>query len=180
MSEQFSAQTEERFAFDEEREQAFQETMKRYPTKMAVLLPALWLAQEQNGYLTNNILEYIAGRLDLSPVHVYSVVEFYTMYHRTPPGKYHIQLCRTLSCVLCKMEDIQGHLADKRGIRPGEKTEDGMFSMELVECLGSCGTAPVMRINDVYCENLDLEKVDRIIEDCKAGKALEEDPMGPR
>ena len=179
MSEQVEERAGEPFAFNEETERKFQETLGKYPTKMAVLLPALWLAQEQNGYLTDAILEYVAERLELSPVHVYAVVEFYTMYHRTPPGRYHIQLCRTLSCTLCRMEGIERHLAAKHGLHPGEKTDDGMFSLELVECLGSCGTAPVMRVNDVYCENLTLEKVDKIIESCKAGTQLEEDPMQP-
>ena len=178
MEQQSGTRTDE-FAFDEKTEKQFQDTLDKYPTKMAVLLPALWLAQYQNGYLTDEVLEYVAERLDLSPVHVFSVVEFYTMYHRTPPGKYHLQLCRTLSCVLCQGEKIQRHLDEKYGIRAGEKTDDGMFSMELVECLGSCGTAPVIRINDVYCESLTIEKVDQIIADCKTGKELQEDPMGP-
>ncbi|MDH3216999.1 MAG: NAD(P)H-dependent oxidoreductase subunit E [Candidatus Krumholzibacteria bacterium] len=172
------AAAQEKFAFNKENEEVFQETLKKYPTKMAVLLPALWLCQKQNGHLTDEILEYVAGRLDLSPVHVYSVVEFYTMYHRRPPGKYHLQLCRTLSCTLCGCEELREHLAKRLGIAPGEKTRDGLFSLEEVECLGSCGTAPVMRVNEVYCENLNLEKVDKIIEMCKADKPLEEEPMG--
>jgi NADH-quinone oxidoreductase subunit E len=167
------------FAFTEESEKRFQEKLGKYPTKMAVLLPALWIAQEQNGYLTEEIMDYVAQRLELSPVHVYSVAEFYTMYHKQPAGKYHVQLCRTLSCVLCGGEWIQRHLEDKHGLRVGEVTHDGDFSFELVECLGSCGTAPVMRVNDTYCENLTPEKVDRIIEDCKSGKQLEEDPLKP-
>jgi NADH-quinone oxidoreductase subunit E len=169
---------EKKFAFSDENEAIFQETLAKYPTKMAVLLPALWLCQNQGGYLTDDMLEYVAERLDLSPVHVYSVVEFYTMYHRRPPGKYHLQLCRTLSCVLCGCEEIRDHIRKKLGIQPGEKTKDGLFSIEEVECLGSCGTSPVMRINDVYCENLTLAKVDEILETCKSGGELEEEPMG--
>lgn len=174
---EIKASSDEEFVFSEANEKEFVETLGRYPTKMAALLPALWIAQNQNGYITLPIMEYIAERLDLSPVHVYSVCEFYAMYHKSPPGRYHLQLCRTLSCVLCKMEDIQGHLESRYGIHPGKKTENGMFSLALVECLGSCGTAPVMRVNDVYCENLTIEKVDRIIEACKRGETLEEDPM---
>lgn len=165
------------FAFSKDTEERFQRTLEKYPTKMAVLLPALWLAQEQSGYLTDEILEYVAERLDLSPVHVFSTVEFYTMYHRSPPGKYHLQVCRTLSCVLCRGESILEQIENTLGIKPGEQTEDGMFSVETVECLGSCGTAPVMRVNDVYCENLTPEKVVEIINACRAGKKLEEEPM---
>lgn len=169
----------QKFAFSDENERVFQETLKKYPTKMAVLLPALWLCQRQHGYLTDDMLEYVAGRLDLSPVHVYAVVEFYTMFHRRPTGRYHVQLCRTLSCVLCGCEQIRDHLEDRLGIRPGETSADGLFSLEEVECLGSCGTAPVMRVNDVYCEKVTPEKVDRIIQTCKTNGRLDEEPMGP-
>ncbi len=166
------------FEFSVEHEKKFQDTLKKYPTKMAALLPTLWIAMAQSGYLSDEILEYIAGRLDLSPVHVLSVAEFYTMYMTTMPGKYHLQLCRNVSCTLSGAEDILAHLADEYAIYPGEVTDDGVFSLELVECLGSCGTAPVMRVNDIYCESLTIKKVDKIIEDCKAGVEPEEEPMG--
>lgn len=166
------------FVFDQSNERKFQDTLKRYPTRMAALLPTLWLAMGQNGYLTDEILEYVAGRLGLSPVHVFAVAEFYTMFHTEPVGKYHLQVCHNLSCTLLGSEDLVAHLAEKHGIYPGEMTDDGLFSLELVECLGSCGTAPVMRVNDVYCENLTIEKLDRIIEGCRAGVAPEEEQMG--
>lgn len=179
MTDKLETKQEQKFEFDAENEKIFRETLEKYPTKMAVLLPALWLCQKQHGYLTDEILEYVAGRLELSPVHVLSVVEFYTMFHRKRPGKYHLQLCRTLSCVLCGSETLRSRIAEKLGIAPGEQTEDGLFSLEEVECLGSCGTAPVLRVNDVYCENLSVEKVDKIIDQCKAGEELEEEPMAP-
>ena len=165
------------FQFDKNNEKRFQETLARYPTKMAVLLPALWLAQEQNGYLTDEMLEYVAKRLELSPVHVFSVVEFYTMYHRRPTGTYHLQLCRTLSCVLCGSESIRRRIKERVGINPGEVSDDGMFSLEEVECLGSCGTAPVLRVNDAYCERLTPERVDEILDRCRSGETIEEEPM---
>ena len=168
---------ERSFAFDENNEKLFQDTLKRYPTKMAALLPTLWLAMGQNGHLTVEILEYVAERLALSPVHVYAVAEFYTMFHTEPVGRYHLQLCRNLSCTLCGSEDLLAHLASHHRIFPGEITRDGVFSLELVECLGSCGTAPVMRVNDVYCENLTIDRLDRIIEGCRAGVDPEEEPM---
>jgi NADH-quinone oxidoreductase subunit E len=165
------------FVFDDNNERLFQDTLKRYPTKMAALLPTLWLAMGQNGYLTNEVLEYVAERLELSPVHVYAVAEFYTMFHQEPVGRYHLQLCRNLTCTLCGSEDLLAHLADKHQIFPGEISSDGLFSLELVECLGSCGTAPVIRVNDVYCERLTADKLDRIIEQCRAGVDPEEEPM---
>jgi len=171
-------ENEKPFAFDEKNEKSFQEALKKYPTRMAALLPALWLAMGQNGYLTEEILEYVAGRLDLSPVHVYAVAEFYTMFRDEPVGVYHLELCRNLSCTLSGSEDLVAHLEEKYGIFPGETTGDGMFSLELVECLGSCGTAPAMRVNDVYCENLTVEKLDRIIQGCRSGVEPEEEPMG--
>ena len=177
MADAKSTKPETGFKFDEKNEERFQETLGKYPTKMAVLLPALWLAQEQHGYLTDEMLEYVARRLDLSPVHVFSVVEFYTMYHRRPTGKYHLQLCRTLSCVLCGSEGIRRRIKERVGINPGEVSDDGMFSLEEVECLGSCGTAPVLRVNDAYCERLTLERVDEILDRCKAGETIEEEPM---
>jgi NADH-quinone oxidoreductase subunit E len=167
------------FAFTDDNERVFQDTLKKYPTKMAALLPALWICQRQNGFLTPEIMEYVAGRLDLSPVHVYSVAEFYTMYHKRPAGKYHIMLCRTLSCTLCGCESLRDYVTKRIGIRPGEVSDDGMFSFEEVECLGSCGTAPVMRVNDVYCENMTSEKIDAVIKKCLAGEALEEEKMEP-
>jgi len=166
------------FVFDERNEKRFQETLKKYPTRMAALLPTLWLAMLQNGYLTDEILEYVAGRLELSPVHVFAVAEFYTMFRTEPMGKYHIQLCRNLSCTFRGSEDLLARLAEEHGIFPGETTDDGVFSLELVECLGSCATAPVMRINDVYCENLTIDKLDQIIANCRAGNDPLEEPMG--
>jgi NADH-quinone oxidoreductase subunit E len=173
------AQAKPEFSFTDENEKAFQATLAKYPNKMAALLPTLWLCQDQNGYLTSEVYEYVAKRLELSPVHVYSVAQFYTMYHKRPPGKYHLQVCRTLSCTLCGCEEIRDRIHLRLGIKPGEKTEDGHFSLEEVECLGACGTAPVMRVNDVYCERLTPDKVDGIIEKCKAGEPLEEEPLTP-
>lgn len=178
MDEQIESQAQEAFAFTKQNEQLFKDTLERYPTKMAALMPALWICQKQHGYLTREAMEYVAGRLDLSPVHVYSVAEFYTMYHKRPAGKYHIMLCRTLSCTLCGCEKLREQLSKALDIEPGEITEDGMFSLEEVECLGSCGTAPVMRVNDVYCENVTPERVDDILAKCRAGETLEEEPMG--
>lgn len=158
------------FAFNGPNEEEFQKLLTRYPTKRAVVIPALWLAQEQEGHLTIESMEYVARRLDQSPVSVFAVVEFYTMFKTAPVGTHQIQLCRTLSCNMLGCEDLQGTIERKLGIGPGEMTADGKFSFELVECLGSCGTAPVMRMNRRYWENLTVEKLERIIDACREGR----------
>jgi NADH-quinone oxidoreductase E subunit len=158
------------FAFSAENEAAFQKLLAQYPARRAVVLPALWLAQEQDGHLTVESMEYVAKRLEQSPVSIFAVVEFYTMFKTSPVGKHQIQLCRTLSCNLRGCDDLQGTIERKLGIGPGEKTDDGRFSFELVECLGSCGTAPVMRMDNRYWENLTVEKLERIIDACREGR----------
>jgi NADH-quinone oxidoreductase subunit E len=162
------------FAFSTANEQKFAELLPKYPTKRAVILPALWLAQEQEGHLTVEAMEYVAKRLEQPAVAVFAVVEFYTMFKTEPTGKHHIQLCRTVSCWMRGYEDMQALIQQKLGIGPGEKTPDGLFSFELVECLGSCGTAPMMRMDNRYFENLTADKLGRILDACKQGR----DPVG--
>jgi NADH-quinone oxidoreductase subunit E len=157
-------------AFDEKNEEKFQQLLTKYPTKQAVVLPALWLAMDQWGHLTNEIIAYVANRLEQSPVSVFAVVEFYTMFKTEQTGRHHIQLCRNMTCTMVGCEDLEAQIKDRIGIGPGEKTEDGLFSLELVECLGSCGTAPVMRLDEHYFENLTDEKLDRVIEACREGR----------
>jgi NADH-quinone oxidoreductase subunit E len=158
------------FTFSKENEAKFQELLPKYPTQRAVILPALWLAQDQEGYITVEAMEYVAKRLEQPAVGVFAVVEFYTMFKTEPMGKHHIQLCRTLSCAMRGYEDMQGTVEKKLGIGPGEKTPNGMFSFELVECLGSCGTAPMMRMDNRYWENLSVDKLERILDACKQGR----------
>lgn len=158
------------FEFAPETESRFQELLKQYPSKRAVILPALWLAQDQAGHLTVESMEYVAKRLEQSAVSVFAVVEFYSMFKTEEMGKHHIQLCRTLSCTMRGCEDLQGVVERRLGIGPGEKTPDGVFSFELVECLGSCGTAPVIRMDNRYWEDLSVEKLERIIDACRDGR----------
>ncbi|HEU4930298.1 MAG TPA: NAD(P)H-dependent oxidoreductase subunit E [Candidatus Krumholzibacteria bacterium] len=158
------------FEFTSENERKLTELLPKYPNTRAVILPALWLAQEQEGYLTVEAMEYVAKRLDQPAVAVFAVVEFYTMFKTEPTGKHHIQLCRTLSCWMRGYEDLQTLIERKIGIGPGEKSADGVFSFELVECLGSCGTAPMMRMDNRYWENLTADKLSRILDACKQGR----------
>jgi NADH-quinone oxidoreductase E subunit len=152
------------FTFNIESQKRFEELLPKYPTKQAALLPALWLAQKQNGHLSLDVQEYVAEILDLSPVHVHGVVTFYTMFKEKAVGKYHLQICQTLSCGLCGSEKLTQHLSDKYSLNNGDITADGKFSLELVECLASCGTGPTMMLNEAYVESLTTEKLDQLLE----------------
>ncbi|MBI3605814.1 MAG: NADH-quinone oxidoreductase subunit NuoE [Nitrospirae bacterium] len=146
------------------------ETVSRYPEdqKRSALLPVLHIVQyENNGHLTEALMTEVAEILEISPLQVYEVVTFYTMYNRNPVGKYHIQVCRTLPCALMGAEKLVSYLEEKLGIGCGETTPDRLFTLTEVECLASCGTAPMMQINEDYYENLNKNKVDKILEELR-------------
>jgi NADH-quinone oxidoreductase subunit E len=151
-------------AFSEAGRAEFEALLTRYPEREAVILPALHLAQREFGHVSDAAIVYIAGLLGTSPAVIEGVATFYTMYNRKPVGKYHVQICRNLSCSLMGAEGLIGHLTKKLGIRPGETTGDGKFTLSEVECLGSCGTAPVMQVNDDYHENLTESTIDAILD----------------
>jgi NADH-quinone oxidoreductase E subunit len=137
----------------------YREILARYPTRRAALMPTLWLAQREFGWLSDPVQAYVADLMELPLAWVTSVVSFYTMYWTAPPGRWHLQLCRNLPCALRGAGELRTLIHDTLGIRHGEKTPDGRFSFEEVECLASCGTAPVLQINNgAYYESLDLEK----------------------
>ena len=146
--------------------QVIRDLEKNYPDKRSLVMGALWAAQRHGpGVLTKEDLESIAELLDISPVEVQAAATFYTMYNLiSPVGRYHIQVCHNISCTLLDAEQIVAHLEKTLGIESGQTTGDGKFTLTTVECLGSCGTAPMMQINDNYYENLTTEKVDRILE----------------
>ena len=138
----------------------YREILARYPTRRAALMPTLWLAQREFGWLSDAVQTYVADLMELPVAWVTSVSSFYTMYWKEPVGRWHIQLCRNLSCALRGALDIQRAIEDRLGIRDGERTGDGLFSFEEVECLASCGTAPVIQINNgAYHESLDVAAV---------------------
>lgn len=152
--------------FSQETYKQFQEVLTHYPTKRAALLPTFWLAQEEFGYLSPEVMEYIAQLLDLSPAYVAAVASFYTMFDKEPKGKFHLQVCTNLSCALVGAQQIVECLEQKLGIQLGETTPDGKFSLSEVECLGSCGTAPVLQLNSGdYYENLTPERVAQLVEE---------------
>jgi NADH-quinone oxidoreductase subunit E len=135
------------------------------PAKQSMLLAALYIAQEQQGYLTKETIERIAKRLHLPISEVYSTASFYTLFRTEPTGRYVIQVCDGLSCYLCDGADkVADYLSAKLGVRPGETTTDGRFTIEKVQCLASCGTAPAMRVNDQLYENLTPAGIDAILE----------------
>jgi NADH-quinone oxidoreductase subunit E len=154
--------------FTAENRARFDELVARYPSRRAAMLPALWLVQRQEGWISAEAMEYVAGLLGVSPVEVQEVVSFYTMYDRKPPGRYKLQVCRTLSCALMGAYDVIRHLEERLGIHDGETTPDGLFTLQEVECLGSCGTAPMMQVNDTFVENLTRERVDELLERLRA------------
>ncbi len=155
----------EKIAFNEENERRFQKLLPHYPTREAALIPALHLALEQYGYVSREVMAYVAERLDVPLSKVLGVASFYTMLNMDPVGRYHIQVCRTLSCALRGAEDVVAHLEKRLGIKVGETTPDGKFTLSEVECLASCGSGPVLQVNnEEYEENLTLEKIDAILD----------------
>ena len=137
----------------------YRDILTRYPTRRAALMPTLWLAQREFGWLSEAVHAYVAELMELPVAWVTSVTSFYTMYWKEPTGRWHLQLCRNLPCALRGAGEIRTLIHDTLGIRHGEKTADGRFSFEEVECLASCGTAPVLQLNNgQYHESLDREK----------------------
>ena len=144
---------------------AYRDVLGRYPERRAALMPTLWLAQREFGWLSEPVLEYVAALMELPLAWVTSVASFYTMYWKEPKGRWHIQLCRNLSCALRGAGAIQEAIEERLGIRHGERTPDGRFSLEEVECLASCGTAPVLQLNNSeYHENLDVQRTLALVE----------------
>ena len=143
------------------------EILSRYPVKRSALIPLLYLAQREQGYITEASMTEIAGLLKLTPSQVYETATFYTMLNLKKVGTFHIQVCKSLMCALVGSDNVIGWIKTKLGIAPGETTADGLFTLTAVECLAACGTAPMMQINDDYYERLTEEKVDRILADLR-------------
>ncbi len=139
----------------------------KYPDLRSLTLPALRIAQEEIGYVSEAAMIDIAEVLELTPIQVYDVATFYSQYNMKPVGKYLLQVCKTLSCSLVGAISIVEHLQKTLGIGIGETTEDGYFTLKVVECLAACGSAPMMQINNRYYEQLTPEKVDKILNDLK-------------
>ena len=125
--------------------------------------------QEQEGWVSPEAMIFVAEKLGKTPIQVYEVATFYTMFNLKPIGKHHIELCKTLSCMLCGSRELKQHIKDTLGIEAGQTSEDGLFHLSEVECMGACGGAPMFALNGQYHEKLTKEKVDELIKECKNG-----------
>lgn len=143
------------------------EILSRYPVKRSALIPLLYVAQRDQGYVSEAVMQEIARLLGLTPPQVYETVTFYTMFNLKPVGKFHIQVCKSLMCALVGSDTMIGWIKTKLGIAPGESTTDGLFTLSAVECLAACGTGPMMQINEDYYEQVTEDKLDRILADLR-------------
>ena len=156
--------------FSQDKLDAVNRIISRYPPgkQKSALLPVLHLAQEEFGWLSTETMDYVASLLSLDPIEVFEVATFYTMYHLKPVGRYVFDVCQTGPCMVRGSDEIIDYIKEKLNIAPGETTADGMFTLRTVECLGACGYAPMMQLGKFYKEHLTKEKVDLIIEECRA------------
>ncbi|MBK8313999.1 MAG: NADH-quinone oxidoreductase subunit NuoE [Acidobacteria bacterium] len=153
--------------YTESNEKKLDEIISHYPVKRSAILPALYIAQEEHGHVTDDDIRYLAKRLDMRVNEVEEVVTFYSMYSRKPIGKYKLQVCRTLSCMLQGAEQITEHISHKLGCEIGGTTPDGKFTLQEVECLGYCDLAPCLQVNFDYHEKISTESVDQLIDSLK-------------
>jgi NADH-quinone oxidoreductase subunit E len=150
--------------FSPEVESEIDRHLAKYPVMRSAILPLMFIVQRERGYLDPPGVAYLAKRLKLRITDIWEVATFYSMIHLKPIGKYHIQICKTLSCKLLGSDKITQSCTEKLGIKCGETTADGRFSLSEVECLGSCGTAPMFQVNFAYHENLTPEKAGEILD----------------
>jgi NADH-quinone oxidoreductase subunit E len=158
------------FEYTAENRARFDTIVARYPAdrRRSAVLPALYLVQYQQGYVTANAMRYVAGLLAITPADVEDVVSFYTMFYTKPVGKFVVNVCRTLSCALNGAERVTEEMCDKLGIKPGQTDSTGTFTLVEVECLGACDRAPVVMVNDSWHECLNPEDASRLLDDIRA------------
>ncbi|NNE98838.1 MAG: NAD(P)H-dependent oxidoreductase subunit E [Pyrinomonadaceae bacterium] len=158
--------TDEIAEFSDEVVEEMRSHLGKYPEgrQRSALIPLLFVIQRERGYLDNPGINFLAKFLDLEVTDVWETATFYSMFNLKKIGKHHIQVCKTLSCRIMGEPEITGHICDKLGIKPGETTEDEKFTVTRVECLGSCGTAPMLQVGFDYYEDLTIEKVDKMLD----------------
>ena len=167
------------FALSPERDRELSEILTRYPNKMAACIPTLHLCQDQHGWISDDIVQFVSQRLDLPSAHVKGVVTFYTLFNQHPVGKHQVWVCRTLPCALRGAGDVLAQCEKKLGIKPGETTPDGKVTLRTAECLASCGTAPMMQVDKDYHENLSRADVDRILDALMKGQSVAKTSVKP-
>jgi NADH-quinone oxidoreductase subunit E len=145
----------------------FDDIIARYPLKRSAMVPLLLYAQDEVGHVSDEVIAEVARRVDVRPIEVTEVISYYSMLHRQPVGRHHIQVCTNISCMLRGADELFEHCRQKLGIGHKQTTSDGLFSLEEVECLGACCGAPAMQVNYDYYENLTPEKVDALIDELK-------------
>ncbi|MDF1881321.1 NAD(P)H-dependent oxidoreductase subunit E [Sulfurimonas sp. MAG313] len=150
------------FVFTEANEANFAHLLPRYPHPKALVLPCLWMAQYQDTYISMDAMHFIAKKLNVPVAHIYSVATFYTMFNLEPMPKYHIQVCKTLSCELCGKEDIIKAIEEETGLKVNESNE--FFKLTQVECLGACAGAPILQLNEDYHENLTPSSTKKLLQ----------------
>jgi len=153
------------FTFTDENIAEFELLKLRYPKVDSLTLPCLWMAQYQDGFISKDAIIYIANILGMSPAQVYGIASFYTMFKLSPIGNHHIEVCKTLSCKLCGKDEILAHLKKHYKLEPGQTTKDGKFTLSLVECMGACGGAPMISLNECYHENITIKELDSLLGD---------------
>lgn len=153
--------------FNAEELEKIESIKAKYPETKAALMPTLWMAQKKWGWLSPDVMRYVGDLLGLTYAHVEGVATFYTMYFKKPMGKFHLQVCTNVSCMLRKGDEIYQHVSEKLNIGHMERTDDGIFSLEEVECMGACGDAPMIAVNEDFYENMSIIKVDELIDSLK-------------
>src|SRR5215467_5983086 len=148
----------------EKLDQFFDAKMKEYPTKRSFLVPMLLYTQDELGYLTDEAIVYLAKKTDLTELEVRNVISYYSMLRTKPAGKYNIQVCTNICCMLRGADELMEHCEKKLGIGHKQTTSDGVFSLEEVECIGACSWAPAVQVNYDFHENLTNEKMDAVLE----------------
>ena len=153
--------------FSDEFEARFAEMLGHYPTKRSVLVPTLLYAQDEAGYLSDELIQEIAGRLELTELEVRNVISYYSMLTTKPRGKYNVQVCTNIACMLRGGEELFAHCRKKLGIDHKQTTADGTFTLEEVECIGACSWAPAIQLNYDFHQNLTIDKLDQLLDGCK-------------
>jgi NADH-quinone oxidoreductase subunit E len=159
------------FALPAKIEAELDELLTHYPHKRSASIMFLHAVQEHFGYISNEAMEWVAAKLNLQPINIYELVTFYPMFHQKPVGQYHLKVCRTLSCALAGSYKLHHHFCNKLGLDPkahgSQTTADGKYTVEFVECLASCGTPPVMMVNDAFHEKVDERRAEQLLAECK-------------